>query len=675
MNHTIVDYLYHHATHQPNEIAFRFLNDTEQVSSELTFQQLWQASDGIASFLTSKVQPGSTIMLLYPPGLDYIKAFYGCLIAGMIAVPLYPPRANKKSDRIINVAQSCQAPIALTTQSELTNIETCWQQQNSENLELAFYPSDNIAAQSEVQPCVADLSMTAPAFLQYTSGSTGVPKGVIITHGNIVGNVNHLSNTADGRKSDVFVNWLPLFHDLGLITAILWPVYLGSPSILMAPATFIRNPYYWLKAISDYRGTKCGAPNFAYDLCTNKVTDEQITTLDLSSWRVAYNAAEPVKAATLNGFSSRFSDCGFSESNFYPGYGMAEATVFITGGDADQCPEILSVDKQCLAEKQLILVDENYQALSQMVSCGRASYPHDVRVVDPVSTTELAEGQVGEVWFSGPSVSPGYWQLPELSADTFGQIIEGAPQSEHRYLRTGDLGVMWNGELYITGRMKDLIILRGTNYYPQDIEASTVNAHPAIRMGYCAAFAVVEADREKLVVVTELERSFFRSVDKDEVINAIRQQILVDHQVNVDQVVLLKPYVIPVTSSGKIQRARTRLLLLEGALSTLAQSSLQVSSQLIKPNTEAEQVIHDIWCQTLNIKQVSIEDNFFNVGGDSVTAIQICADISRYFNTINVAVEQLLDLPTIKELAEFIDLQHLHSQAQQAVVATKAIKI
>ncbi|MEJ7805873.1 MAG: AMP-binding protein, partial [Telluria sp.] len=376
--------------------------------------------------------------------------------------------------------------------------------------------------------------------------------------------------------AEVFANWVPLFHDLGLVTAILWPVYLGSPSILMAPATFVRSPILWLQAITRYRATMCGSPNFAFDLCVDKIAPADLATLDLSSWRVAYNSAEPVKAATLERFAAHFGACGFRPQTFYPCYGMAEATVFIAGGDTTTAPVVLTVDKHQIAESGIALVAPDDPRATRIVGCGTAHEPHHIEVVDPASGERMAAGKVGEIWFSGPSVSPGYWQLDEISAQTFGQRIAGATSGK-TYLRTGDLGTLWEGDLFVTGRMKDLIILRGRNYYPQDLEASAWAAHASIRVGSCAAFSVrgerEDEGDERLVLVAEIEREHFRALDVEAVSAAIRQRIMLDHEASVDQVVLLKPYKLPVTSSGKIQRRQTRQMLIDGELDVIAQAA------------------------------------------------------------------------------------------------------
>lgn len=682
MNTQIIDRMRAHARTQPEAIAFRFLNDLSSSPQELTFRELWDEASVIAHFLRQSVPPGSRVMLFFPPGLAYIRAFFGCLIAGMIAVPLYPPRKNVKSDRIIKVAQSCQSTLALTTESELGVVKSAWDAQNTEGLALAFYAVDDIRVDGTRAAIVLvdevlEINGDAPAFLQYTSGSTGTPKGVIITHQNIVGNVTHLSLMSSGNAQDIFVNWLPLFHDLGLVTAVLWPVWLGATSILMAPATFVREPAIWLKAISRYRGSMCGAPNFAFELCATKVSDAELAQIDLSSWRIAYNAAEPVRAATLEKFVARFAGSGFSLESFYPGYGMAEATVFISGGDAQARPIILTVSQRALAEFRIEMIDAHHPDATQIVACGAALPPHDVRVVDSASLCELPDDRVGEVWFAGPSVSAGYWAQPALSAQTFGQCMVNQ-ESAYRYVRTGDLGVMHDGQLYITGRIKDLIIFHGRNYYPQDIEVSVASAHPAIRFGHIAAFSIDSEGEEHLVVVAELEREHFRSVDPQEVFAAIRRRVMLDHEVNVDRLALLRPYKIPMTSSGKIQRRQTQSMLLNGTLDVLAQSTLAIERaarvcQL--PVTPTEHILADLLCKALAQDQMSIDANFFEVGADSIAIAEVASAACQRFPQLNIDPNHFFEWPTIEALANWIDRQIDLQTAYQASKQTDASEL
>jgi acyl-CoA synthetase (AMP-forming)/AMP-acid ligase II len=689
MNQTIIEKMYAHAKHQPDRIAFRFINDSGQHSPGLTFQQLCGDAEKIALFLRNNMSIGSRVMLCYPPGLDYVKAFYGCLIAGMIAVPLYPPRRSAKSDRVIKIATCCQSSVVLTINSQLQTIQQLWQAQNNEHLPLRFFATDDLVT---LDACVSEImaepniSSTTIAFLQYTSGSTGSPKGVVINHGNIASNIKHLILMGDSNSDDVFVNWLPPFHDLGLVIAILMPVYLGAQSVLMAPATFIRHPSVWLRAIDRYNGTVCGAPNFAYDLCVDKIKEEHVVDLDLSSWHVAFNAAEPVNATTLERFTARFTVKGFKQSSFYPSYGMAEATVFITGGHAHTVAPVVWLDKHNLLENKVVVQSKESKNTVTFVGCGRALPPHKVCIVDPLSCNQRHDGEIGEIWFQGPSVSQGYWQLPEQTAATFGQRINNHGSVNDPYFRSGDLGFMYDGELYVTGRIKDLLIMNGRNYYPQDIELSASQAHPAVMSRHCAAFTCNEQDsnenmqysHSQLILVCELARAFVKQANHHDIIAAIRQQIFDQHQINVDQIILIGPARIAMTSSGKIQRNKTKQLLNSGALIILNHSDNDPVHDRIAPRTSVERVVHDIWCTELNLTTLSITDDFLAIGGNSLSAIAISAQISQHFDqsaAIALNSEQLLMHPTIEKMAVFIELKIRHAQQAKRVPTDNKRKV
>lgn len=684
MSFTIVDSIINNAKLKPDAIAFRYITRFEDLPIELTYKQLFIRANTIAHFLKKNAKANSRIMLFYPPGLDYVLAFFGCLLAGMVAVPLYPPRKNSKSDRIFKVAQSCQSHVALTVGSEINTIKTSWVEQNKSNLELVFFATDELITDESLEYVHPDINAESAAFFQYTSGSTGTPKGVVISHENIIANVHYLSSVSTGNKDDIFVNWLPLFHDLGLVTAVLWPVFLGAPSTLMAPATFVRNPINWLKAISLYRGTMCGGPNFAYDLCTNKISAADLSDIDLSSWRVAYNAAEPIRASTLRKFTERFSKVGFKNEAFYPCYGMAEATVCVSGGKFNEPPKVLCVDKKSLAEGKLEFVDSSNPHATEIVGCGVAHPPHHLKIVAPESGLEVEDGTIAEIWFSGPSVSSGYWQLPEVTSDTFDQTILNSSASDTNanaqggYLKTGDLGVMWQGELFVTGRIKDLIIFCGRNFYPQDIELSAADAHPSIRSGAVAAFSILHDNKELLVVVAEIEREHLRSLDPIAVQDAIRQRVFLDHEVHIDEIVLIKPYKIPVTSSGKIQRRLTKEWYEENSLESITPTKAKTQNELKPVASTIGLILHKIWCDTLKKNEIGADENFFDIGGNSLAAIEIIAEIRNQISAINIDTNEIFEYPTIEKLAAYIELQIAHNESKKLSTSTvkkKSIKI
>lgn len=541
---TIVEVLRYRASHQPEQVAYTFLVDGEAETRHLTYQQLDQQAKAIAADLQSRFSPGERALLLYPPGLDYIAAFFACLYAGIIAVPAYPPRPRRSLARLQRIYANAQPCIALADHGMLSLLEPGLVQA-PELKQLCWLATDGIAsdqAKSWREPDLADDSL---ALLQYTSGSTGTPKGVIISHGNLMSNLSVIYQQFGHSPDSRGVIWLPPYHDMGLIGGILQPIYGGFPVILLPPVAFLQKPIRWLQAISRYGATTSGGPNFAYDLCVRKVKPTELEQLDLSRWEIAFNGAEPIRAETLDRFTSTFAACGFRRSAFYPCYGMAETTLFVTGRMKAQAP----------------VTHESW------ISCGRPSADHTVIIVHPESCIFCDEGQIGEIWIAGASVASGYWNQPQETQRTFHANLANAEDSS--FLRTGDLGFLRAGELFVTGRLKDIIIIRGQNYYPQDLELTAEQSHGAIKPHACAAFSVVVAGEERLVLVAEIERQFCNHLDGETVVQAIRQAISEHHQLQVYAISLLKPETIPKTSSGKLQRYACREQFLHEQLNSI----------------------------------------------------------------------------------------------------------
>ncbi len=428
-----------------------------------------------------------------------------------------------------------------------------------------------INASSWQQP---EINSESLAFLQYTSGATGNPKGVVVTHGNLLHNLALIckcfGHTADSKG----VIWLPPHHDMGLIGGILQFIYSGLPVILMSPLDFVQKPIRWLQAISHYKATTSGGPNFAYDLCVNKIKPEQLASLDLSSWEVAFNGAEPVRAQTLERFAETFANCGFRKQAFYPCYGMAETTLFISGGLKAEPPIIRFVQETELLQNRVVSGDKLSVDYKEIVSCGRNLSGQKIMIVNPESLIKYGDGEVGEIWVSEESVTQGYWQKPEQTQQTFHAHL--ADTGEESFLRTGDLGFLQDGELFVTGRIKDLIIIRGQNHYPQDIESTVQKCHPALRPDCGAAFSVEIKGEERLVIVQEVERNYLRKLDVQEVVGNVTQAVTAEHELQVYTTVLVKTGSIPKTSSGKIQRYACRTAFLNGSLNVL-ESEGQVS--------------------------------------------------------------------------------------------------
>lgn len=566
---TLVDLLQERADCQADDRAYTFLADGESEAGHLTYGELDRQARAIGAWLTSEGLKGQRALLLYPPGLDFIAAFFGCQYAEVVAVPAYPPRLNRAPTGIQAIAAAAGATVALTTDAILERIGALIEQ-TADLKALRWLSTDPPAhgadrsyeGQWRRPPITGDTL----AFLQYTSGSTGTPKGVMLSHANLLHNSAVIAYAFEHTRSSSGVFWLPSYHDMGLVGGILQPLYIGRPNILMPPMAFIQKPVRWLRAISRYRGTTSGGPDFAFDLCVRKVTAEERETLDLSSWTVAFSGGEPVRAETLGRFAATFAPCGFRSEAFYPCYGMAEATLLVSGGQKTAPPLVRWFDGKALGADRAVPKASGDDGARELVSCGQAMPDQQTVIVDPIRLTRMPAGEIGEVWVSGPSVAQGYWERSDESDQTFRARLRDT--GEGPCLRTGDLGFIHDGELFVTGRLKDLVIVHGRNHYPQDIEATVARSHPGLRAGWAAAFTVGEGSDQKLVIVLELERH--QRAETAQVFGEVRRDVGREHDLVVDAIVLVRAGSIPRTSSGKIQRHACRDAFLEPSLDVVA---------------------------------------------------------------------------------------------------------
>lgn len=544
--------------------ALRFLPDGTGSGLTWTYEELHRRAGAVAARLRDEVAPGDTVMLMAAPGLDYLGGFIGCLYANAIAVPAYPPSPFHNRDnlsRLHAVAADARTSTGLVTTDLHAAVEP---------LEFAGRPvrwlhldDEAIEAASEEEPRVDPRAPEDIAFLQYTSGSTGNPKGVMVSQGNLYHNVRQLEAVYDMKPGERNVNWVPPYHDMGLIGMLLSGLMLGLEGVFMPPAAFLRHPIRWLDALSRFHGAISAAPNFAYDVCVSKISDEDLATLDLSSWRCAINGAEPVRAATLDRFAKRFAECGFRTSAFHPSFGMAETTVLTAAGALGEDAAIIDVDPTALKDDRLELVPAGREGSRQLVTCGRVPAGTGIRVVDPESGADVEIGRIGEFVITGPHVTGGYWCNPGATADRF----------DGDTVRTGDLGTLVDGQVVVTGRLKDLMIIRGRNYYPHDIEQTAESAHQALRPGNAAAFTTDGTDGEEQLVVA-LEIVPAKLEDPGDVVDRVRHAITAEHGISPSAVVLVLPGKLPKTSSGKIRRRETRRLVIDREIETVLEWSV-----------------------------------------------------------------------------------------------------
>ncbi len=541
-----------------NSTVFTFLEDGKKSSRILTLEKL--KIDALN--ISEKLVPKSAVLILLPQGLSFITAFFGCLYARAVAVPCSIFLKHQGLEKINNIVKDAAVAVGITNRSVFANLKKQFGE-DFENIGIKWIFIEDI----EDTPIGDTIRFDLPkpdelAFLQYTSGSTGKPKAVMVTHENIIANSQIIQDCFQNTPESVSVCWLPSFHDMGLIDGIIQPIFSGFPSVLMSPLHFLQKPLSWFKAITDYRATYSGAPNFAFDFCTERITDEELRDVDLSSLRCLYNGSEPIRAKTMRRFVERFSKVGFSEKKIFTCYGLAEATLAVTTSRIGVLPNVVKVcDKKLLENK--IEVSDN-EAASELVSCGITYGDTRLKIVNSDTFDECIENEIGEILVAGKSVTNGYLNQPEQTAETFINF------RNERYLRTGDLGFLRQNELFVTGRIKDLIIIRGKNHYPQDIEQNISNCHEMLQPNSCSAFSAKIEDAERLVIVQEIKRTSLQTLNSDVVISEILSKLSRFHGLVPHDIVLIKPASLPKTTSGKIRRNECRTLWLSKKLKSLA---------------------------------------------------------------------------------------------------------
>ena len=574
---TLLDVLHERAYRHGSQCAYTFLHDGDTQASTITYGQLDRRARAIAAKLQAQQLVGQRALLTFSPGLDFVSAFWGCLYAGVIAVPVPVLRTHRSMRRFDSILADSGANMVLTTAEALCHLGPTIQTHASLQ-GLQWVATDQVDDQMAYDWVAPSLSCDSVAFLQYTSGSTATPKGVMVSHGNLLHNSAAIQTAFQHTPESVVVSWLPFHHDMGLIGGLLQPLFVGCDCYLLSPTSFMKNPIRWLQAISRYGATTSGGPNFAYDACIRAITPEVTETLDLHRWRVAFTGAEPIHAETLRRFSEVFGPIRFAPGAFLPCYGLAEATLMTTA-KKHACPTISTVLEPALLQHRLLKVAPEHPMGKQLVSSGHTFRDMQVAIVNPQTCTRCSGDEVGEIWISGASVAQGYWNKPEESQSTFQAFIQGT--GEGPYLRSGDLGFMDDGEVYVTGRLKDLLIIKGRNYYPQDLEWTVTHCEPAPSGYSCAAFAVEASGEERLVVVQEV--SHREPPDLDQLIGKIRLAVAREHELEVYGIVFIKAGSLPKTTSGKIERHTCKAMYRENTLKVMGGwHSLQRASPITR---------------------------------------------------------------------------------------------
>jgi phthiocerol/phenolphthiocerol synthesis type-I polyketide synthase C len=665
---SVVELVRYQAALRPDNVALIFLPDGEVEVGRITYGELDRRARTFAARLQAEGLSGQSVLLMLPSSIYYVIAFLGCLYARSIPVPAYPPTSGMHAERLAQVVADCDAKgVILTTANLQANIQSRLSQFFPDGLLCSYMAIDELSGDDALTWIEPEIAIDDLAYLQYTSGSTSQPRGVMVTHGNLLAYCESWQAAAQQDHTDIFVTWLPLFHDLGLVLGVIQPLFVGATIVMMPPVTFLQRPLRWLMAMSRYRGTASYAPNFAYELCAATLDEVQRKELDLSSWTIAVNAAEPIHADTLTRFAERFASCGYRAEAMNPSYGLAEATLTVVQRAKLEPPLICNVDVDALKKDLFIPINDDRVETRSLVSSGRSWLNIKVIAVKPESCRACEEGEIGEIWVQGPTVAKGYWKRTEETDATFNGYLENG---DGPYLRTGDLGAVYQNEIYITGRIKDVVIIRGQNHYPQDIEHTVFRSHPALAIGHGAAFSVDVENEERLVIVQEVKRSQRKKFNGAEVIKEIRAAIAEQHGLKVHAVLLLAPNTVHITSSGKIQRKACRHDFLSNQFQSLykwheddAVEETEYLSHDRDASMNASASRHQMiaaWLtekiaqkKNIPVTQLAVEASFTSFGIDSMELVALSDELASWLG-VAVAPMSLYDYPNIHRLARHL---------------------
>lgn len=650
----MIDRLLQHEQNIPGKTIYSLLEDGINESDSITYLEMITRAKSIAALLQQKGEKGDRVLLLFPTGIGFITTFFACLFAGMIAIPAYPPKRNKANERF-------RAIVTNSTPSFIVSTSEISAEMEKHKLLEGLPPISHRVIYGEISGEHAGkwvhpgIRPDDIALIQYTSGSTGTPNGVMVSHGNIIHNSEFIKQSFGFDEHSVGVNWLPNFHDMGLIGCLIQAAYLGGTNIIIPPLSFLKSPANWFRAITRYGATTGGGPNFAFDYSNEKVDDEVISELDLSGLRTLYCGAEPIRDHTLKQFAEKFGAAGFRASQLFPVYGMAESVLIVSGGDFRADPVFFDADAKMLEQNKVRPASGDDESRT-LTGCGYPWLGMRVAIINPETLQASLSDEVGEIWVEGASVAKGYWNDPERTEDTFKAYLAGSDDGP--WLRTGDLGFIRDGQLYVTGRLKDLIIIRGLNYFPNDIENTIENCHEAIRPNASAAFSDDIDGEERLIVVAEVERAYVRDLPKDEVLEALRREVFAAFGIQPYAISLIRTGSIIKTSSGKIKRYAVRSAWKANDLNIVAawtapKEKGPVASRIgFRPEFLREWMIN--WmAQKLEIDPGRIDpDKAVSAYGlDSITAVSLERDVNRQFG-VEWPIESFLKESSVNQLVE-----------------------
>jgi len=633
---------------------YLLLEDGINETARITHDEAFNKARIIAGELQKHGSKGDRVLLLFPTGLEFVVSLFACFLSGLIAVPAYPPHRKKANQRFLSILNDADPAIILTTGRIRDDINHFDRDQKLLTGKKALVYEELNFGQTEnwVDPKIGKDDI---ALLQYTSGSTGRPRGVMVSHANIIHNSECIKRSFGFDKSLIGMNWLPNFHDMGLIGCLIQPAYVGGMNIIIPPLKFLQQPLNWFKSISKYKATNAGGPNFAYEYCINKIDNQELSDLDLSTVSTMFCGSEPVRRKTLDQFSDKFDRASFRSQQFYPCYGLAESVLIATGGDFRAEPIYLELDTRAMEENKVVPAESGRDSRT-LTACGYPWLGMSVAIVNPESKALSPAGEIGEIWVKGPSVARGYWNDPKGTKETFQAYI--ADGDDGPWLRTGDLGFINEGQLFVSGRIKDLIIIRGSNFFPSDIEHSVENCHEALRQNASTAFSAEIEGEEKLIIIQEIERTHMHNFDEDEVFEAIRNAIFADHGIQPNMITLVRMGSIKKTSSGKTQRFAMRTVWANNELNVLASWEMKPEKENVasaigfRPEFLREWMIN--WmAQKLELDpgKIDADKPISAYGLDSITAVSLEHDVNKQFG-IEWPIESFLKENSVNQLVE-----------------------
>jgi len=673
----ILQILQYRANKTPDKLTYTFLKDGTDIEKSYTYAELDTHARAIAKTMGKNVK-GKRALLIFPPGVEFLAGFFGALYAGAIPIPAPPPdlaRLKRTLPRLKSIIQDADAAFMLTTSSISNSL-------NGDQDALLELPKMEWIAVDDVNPdigkewdSIPEVDLDSPAYLQYTSGSTSTPKGVMVTHRNVIANCRVITHGFSYDENSVEVTWMPYFHDYGLVDGLILPLYHGIPCYILSPLTFVRRPERWLQAITRFRGTHTQAPNFAYEQCVRRISDDIVDTLDLSSMITFSSGGEPIRTETVKSFMSKFERCGLREEAVCPAFGLAEATLVVSGKTRNGGPVFCHVDIEAYKNDQIIELDTDDPNGRMITSSGVVLNGVDVAIADPDSLKNLPDGRIGEVWVGGESVGAGYWQLPEESERTFRARLSDDP-NRGAFLRTGDLGFKLRNNLYITGRAKDLIIIAGVNHYPQDIELTVQNSDEIIRTDHCVAFPIDANGEERLVVIAEVDS---KRDDWTQLLNTIRKAVSQTHELDLFALQLIRRGTILKTSSGKLQRRKCREAFLNDEFESIfswEKESIIPSDSIPQNGPQKNRHEIEVWLKNIvsielgvPIQSVDINRPLAEYGMTSRAAVIIVGQLETWLNRPDLPSTLLWEYATIKTLTQYLSNEFMPVSTTPATIS------